>query len=284
MHGFLTSRGYRAAKIRPVSLRALSDEFLGAEIVRLHAENYSVYGVRKMHVLMSRAGWRIGRDQVGRLMSRNRLHGVRRAKKVFTTIIDPVSARPADLVNRQFSAKAPNRLWVSDITYISTWSGFAYTAFVTDVFTRKIVGWTVSATMATEKLPLQALEMASWASPGNLAGLIHHSDRGSQYVSIRYTDRLAELGVQPSVGSRGDSYDNALAEAVNAVYKTELIKARKPWRTVEEVELATLEWVWWYNNQRLHSALGYQSPQEFETAHYAGLEPTRTPTGALAKT
>lgn len=269
--GFLTSRGYRAAKHRPASARAIRDDILGAEIARLHAENYGVYGVRKMHALMRRQGWVIGRDQTGRIMRSFGLEGARRSRRVFTTRSNPTAPRPADLVRRTFRATAPCRLWVSDITYVATWSGFAYVAFITDVFSRRIVGWNVSASLRTEASPLPALEMAAWLS-GNITGLIHHSDRGSNYVSMVYTDRILELGATPSVGSVGDSYDNALAEAVNGLFKTELIRRRGPWRTIEQVELVTLEWVWWWNNQRLHSELGYRTPAEVEASHYADLE------------
>lgn len=270
--GFITARGYRAAKTRPPSARALSDQLFGAEIVRLHAENYGVYGVRKMHALMRRQGWVIGRDQTGRIMRSVGVRGVKRSKKVFTTRADPAGLRPRDLVQRQFSAPAPRRLWVADVTYVATWSGFAYVAFVTDVFSRKIVGCNVAATLKVDILPLQALDMAAWNAGGNLAGLTHHSDHGSNYMSIVYTDRIIELGATPSTGTVGDSYDNALAEAVNGLYKAELIRRRGPWRTVEQVELATVEYVWWWNNQRLHSELGYRTPAEVETEYYAGLE------------
>jgi len=278
--GFLTARGYRAAKSRPRSSRAIRDDVLGAEIARLHAENYGVYGVRKMHALMRRQGWLIGRDQTGRIMRTFGLEGARRSRRVFTTRPDPAALRPADLVRRQFRADAPCRLWVSDITYVATWSGFAYVAFVTDVFSRRIVGWSVSASLRTEASPLPALEMAAWSS-GDITGLVHHSDRGSNYVSLVYTDRILELGATPSVGSVGDSYDNALAEAVNGLYKTELIRRRGPWRTIEQVELATLEWVWWWNNQRLHAELDYRTPAEAEAAHYADLESPEPTTVSL---
>jgi putative transposase len=275
--GFLTVRGYRAARTRPRSARAIRDDVLGAEIARLHAETYGVYGVRKMHALMRRQGWLVGRDQTGRIMRTFGLEGARRSRRVFTTRPDPAALRPADLVQRRFCADAPCRLWVSDITYVATWSGFAYVAFVTDVFPRRIVGWSVSASLRTEQSPLPALEMAAWSS-GDITGLVHHSDRGSNYVSLVYTDRILELGAKPSVGSVGDSYDNALAEAINGLYKTELIRRRGPWRTIEQVELATLEWVWWCNNQRLHTELDYRTPAEVETAHYADLEsPEPTP-------
>jgi transposase InsO family protein len=248
--GFLTARGYRAARVRPACDREIRDEQLIADLRTVHKDNFSVYGVKKMHVAMKRRGWHLGREQTRRLMHKAGLRGVQRGKPVFTTVTDPADSRPADLVNRQFIAAAPNRLWVADITYVRTWQGFCYTAFVTDVCTRKIVGWAVSTTMRTEDLPLQAFNHAVWQADSDLSELIHHSDRGSQYLSLTYTDRLAELGIAPSVGSRGDSYDNALAEAVNAAYKTELINRGKPWRSVENVELATAEWVAWYRAPR----------------------------------
>lgn len=282
--GFITARGYRAAQTRPRSHRSIRDDALGQEVTRIHRENYSVYGVRKMHAAMRRAGWDVGRDQVGRLMKINGISGVRRGRRVFTTVPDPAATRPADLVERDFTASGPNRLWVSDMTYVPTWSGMGYVAFITDVFSRRIVGWSVRSTMNTEALPLEALNMASWQAGDQVTGVIHHSDKGSQYVSIRYTDRLGDLGITPSVGTVGDSYDNALAETINGLYKTELIKARRPWRTVEEVEIATLDWVWWYNNTRLHSELGYRTPIEFEADHTTAEQHRETSTGALAKT
>lgn len=186
------------------------------------------------------------------------------------------------MVGRQFTAAAPNRLWVADITYVRTWQGFCYTAFVTDVRTRKIVGWAVSATMRTADLPLQAFNHAVWQSDSDLSELIHDSDRGSQYPSLTYTDRLAELGIAPSVGSRGDSYDNTLAEAVNAAYKIEAIHRGAPWRSVNDVELATAHWVTWYNQERLHEALGYVPPAEYEAALTATSDTASQPTPALA--
>lgn len=209
--GFLTARGYRAARSRPPSARRLSDDLLGAELARLHAENYGVYGVRKMHALMRRQGWAAGRDQIARIMRSRGLEGARHSRRVFTTRPDPAASRPADLVRRQFRADAPCRLWVSDITYVATWSGFAYVAFVTDVFSRRIVGWNVSGSLKTELSPLPALEMAAWSS-GDVTGLIHHSDRGSNYVSLVYIDRILELGATPSVGSVGDSGDRESVE------------------------------------------------------------------------
>ncbi|WP_242603478.1 IS3 family transposase, partial [Mycolicibacterium thermoresistibile] len=280
--GFLTSRGYRAAKARPPSERAMRDELLIAELRTVHEQNFSVYGVKKMHHAMKRRGWRVGREQTRRLMRKAGLRGVQRGKPVFTTISDPAHCRPADLVNRQFSAEAPDRLWVADITFVRTWQGFCYTAFVTDACTKAIKGWAVAASMRTEDLPLEAFNHAVWHSDSDLSELIHHSDRGSQYLSLTYTDRLAELGIAPSVGSRGDSYDNALAEAVNAAYKTELINRGKPWRSVDDVELATAGWVAWYNQERLHEALGYVPPAEYEAALTGTSHPASQPTPALA--
>jgi putative transposase len=270
--GFLTSRGYRAAKTRPRSTRALSDKLLGSEMIRLHAENYGVYGVRKMHALMRRQGWRLGRDQTGRIMRQHGLRGVKRSKRVFTTRPDPAGQRPLDLVKRDFKPDAPRRLWVADITYVRTWQGFAYVAFVTDAYSRRIVGWNVAQTLRADILPLQALEMAAFQADGDLAGLTHHSDHGSNYMSMVYTDRVLELGAAPSTGTVGDSYDNALAEAVNGLYKTELIRQQGPWRTVEQLELATLNWVWWWNHQRLHGELSMRTPIEIEHLYYADHE------------
>lgn len=270
--GFLSARGYRASKARMPSVRQLRDDLLVPEVARLHAENYGVYGRRKMHALMRRQGWQIGRDQTARLMRLAGVEGVRRSKRTFTTTSDPAAVKPGDLVNRRFTAMAPRRLWVADITYVATWSGFAYVAFVTDVFSRRIVGWRVASTLKADVLPLQALDMAAWDAGGDLAGLVHHADHGSNYLAVVYTDRILELGAKPSTGSVGDSYDNALAEAVNGLFKTELIRRRGPWRTVEQVELATLEWVWWWNNARLHGELDYRTPVEIEQAYYADQE------------
>ena len=272
VQGFLTARGYRAAVGRAPSARQLKDELLVPEVARLHTENYGVYGRRKMHALLRRQGWEIGRDQTERLMRLAGVRGVRKSKRVFTTRSDKTATLPGDLVNRRFTAPAPRRLWVCDVTYVATWSGFAYVAFVTDVYSRRIVGWNVAATLKAEILPLQALDMAAWDAGGDLTGLTHHSDHGSNYMAMVYTDRIVELGAIPSTGTVGDSYDNALAEAINNLYKTELIRQRGPWRTVEQVELATLEWVWWWNNQRLHGELDMRTPLEVEDAYYAGLE------------
>lgn len=267
--GFITSRGYRAAKRRPASARALRDELLLEELTRIHAENYSVYGVRKMHHAMHRAGWEIGRDQVARLMKLAGLQGVRRGRK-------PVTTRPArqpdhrpDLVERRFEAERPHQLWVADITYVRTLAGFCYVAFITDVFTRRIVGWAVSTSLHTAGLPLLALEHAllSTGTSRGRQGLVHHSDRGAQYVSLAYSDALITAGVKASVGTVGDSYDNALAETVNGLYKAELIHTKRLWESVEAVELATMGWVHWWNNARLHEALDYRTPAEVEAAY-----------------
>lgn len=267
--GFITSRGYRFAKSRPASARKLRDDVLTNELRRIHGENYGVYGYRKMWHAMRRAGWDIGRDQTARLMRRAGLTGVRRGRKAITTIPTSTPDHRPDLVERDFTAAGPNRLWVADITYVRIPSGFAYTAFITDVYTRKIVGWSTAASLHTEVLPMQALEQAllSSGAQASPAGLIHHSDRGSNYVSLAYTDALITAGVKASVGSVGDSYDNSLAETVNGLYKTELIHSRRIWPSVTAVEIATLEWVNWWNTQRLHQALGYRTPIEVEASY-----------------
>lgn len=260
---------YYAARSRTASARAARDAAVGADIGRIHRANYAVYGARKVWRALRREGVDIGRDQVGRLMRGLGLVGAVRGKTKRTTIPVELSPRPADLVERVFAAAAPNRLWVADITYVSTWSGFVYTAFVIDAFSRAIVGWRVSSSLRAE-LALDALEMAIWSRrSADLAGLVHHSDRGVQYLAIRYTERLADEGALTSVGSKGDSYDNALAESVNGLYKTELIRARGPWRTADQVELATAAWVAWWNEQRLHSACGDVPPAEFEAAYHS---------------
>ena len=263
---------YYAARSRPPSARSLRDAALQADIGRLHRDNYAVYGARKLWHALRREGTAVGRDQVARVMRGLGLAGAVRGKVKRTTVSSELSPRPADLVERVFSAPAPNRLWLADITYVSTWSGFCYTAFVIDAFSRKIVGWRVSSSLRAE-LALDALEMAIWSRRSDdLAGLVHHSDRGVQYLSIRYTERLADEGAVTSVGSKGDSYDNALAESVNGLYKTELIRARGPWRTADQVELATAAWVAWWNQQRLHGACGDVPPAEFEAAYHQRLQ------------
>jgi len=246
--------------------RARRDESLCPEIQRVWEENFEVYGAHKVWRQMNREDIEVARCTVERLMKRLGLEGARRGKGCRTTIPDTGADRPADLVQRQFVADRPNQLWVADITYVATWSGFAYVAFVTDVFSRHIVGWRVARSMRTN-LVLDALEQALWAR-GGAEGVIHHSDRGSQYLSIRYSERLAEAGMESSVGSKGDSYDNAMAETINGLYKTEVIRKRGPWRTVDEVEYATLEWVDWFNNRRLMEPIGNIPPVELEMAYY----------------
>ena len=257
-----------------LSARVQRDQMLKPEIARVFAENFAVYGVRKVWRQMQRKGYGIARCTVERLMRDMGLAGVIRGKPVRTTISDMAAACPLDRVNRQFHAPAPNMLWVSDFTYVSTWSGFVCVAFVIDVYARYIVGWRVSRT-AHASFVLDALEQALHdRRPVHRGGLVHHSDRGSQYVSIKYTERLAEAGIEPSVGSVGDSYHNALAERINGLYKAEVIHRRGPWRSFEAVEFATLEWVDWFNNRRLLEPIGNIPPAEAEEGYYAMLDNT----------
>ena len=258
-----------------LSARARRDLALKPEIARVFAENFAVYGVRKVWRQMMREGFPIARCTVERLMRDMGLQGVIRGKPVRTTVSDKSAPCPLDHVNRQFHAPAPNRLWVSDFTYVSTWAGFVYVAFVIDVYARYIVGWRVSRT-AHASFVLDALEQALHdRRPVHRGGLVHHSDRGSQYVSIKYTERLAEAGIEPSVGSVGDSYDNALAETINGLYKAEVIHRRGPWRSFEAVEYATLEWVDWFNNRRLLEPIGNIPPADAEERYYATLDEAR---------
>jgi putative transposase len=271
---------YYAAKSRPLSARAVRDAVLGPVLLALWAANYKVYGARKLWKAARRAGHDIGRDQVARLMRELGIRGVRRGRRVFTTRRDPTSERAADLVQRDFTATRPNQLWVTDLTYVATWSGVAYVCLIVDAFSRRIVGWRVAGHMRTDMV-LDALEMARWSRGTRLEGLVAHSDAGSQFTSVRYGERLAELGAVPSIGSVGDSYDNALAESVIGLYKTELIRGpdQGPWRTIEDVELATLGWVHWHNTTRLHSYLGDVPPAEFEAAFYAARQTDQTLVG-----
>jgi putative transposase len=251
--------------------RAKRDMMLVPEIERIWQGNLQVYGADKVWKQLAREGMPVARCTVERLMRQQGLRGVVRGKVVRTTISDSKAPCPMDKVHRQFKADRPNQLWVSDFTYVSTWQGWLYVAFVIDVFARRIVGWRVSSSMRTDFV-LDALEQALYArQPERHNSLIHHSDRGSQYVSIRYTERLAEAGVEPSVGSKGDSYDNALAETINGLYKAELIHHRAPWKTKEAVELATLEWVAWFNHYRLLEPIGYIPPAEAEANYYRQL-------------
>jgi transposase InsO family protein len=255
-----------------LSMRARQDMALKPEIARVFAENFEVYGVRKVWRQMQREGFTIARCTVERLMQSMELQGVIRGKPVKTTIQDKAVPCPLDHVNRQFKAPAPNVLWVSDFTYVATWAGFVYVAFVIDVYARRIVGWRASRTAHTAFV-LDALEQALHdRRPLHRGGLVHHSDRGSQYLSIKYTERLTEAGVEPSVGSVGDSYDNALAETINGLYKAEVIHRRGPWRNFEAVELATLEWVDWFNHRRLLEPIGNIPPAEAEERYYAMLD------------
>jgi putative transposase len=230
-------------------------------------EYFQVYGARKCWKQLRREGHHVGRDRVARLMRELGISGVVRGKAKRTTIPEQRAVRPPDLVNRNFRAARPNALWVSDFTYVPTWSGTVYVAFVVDVYSRYIVGWRAATSMRTE-LVLDALEMAIWRRDELLDGLVCHSDAGSQYTSIRYTERLAEIGAAPSVGSVGDPIDNAVAESTIGLYKTELIRRRGPWRNVDEVELATLTYVDWFNHRRLHAEIGDVPPAELEATHY----------------
>lgn len=271
-----TYHAHVAQRLDPakLSVRARRDLTLKPEIARVFAENFEVYGARKVWLQLGREGISVARCTVERLMRRMALQGVIRGKAVRTTISDKAAPCPRDHVNRQFHAPAPNQLWLSDFTYVSTWSGFVYVAFIIDAFARRIVGWRASRT-AHAGFVLDALEQAlHQRRPVHKGGLIHHSDRGSQYVSIKYTERLAEAGIEPSVGSVGDSYDNALAETINGLYKAELIHRRGPWRSFEAVEFATLEWVDWFNHRRLLEPIGYIPPAEAEERYYAMLDAT----------
>ena len=256
---------YYAAIGRPASARRRRDEGLKVAVRRVWDEHRQVYGADKVWVQLRREGTPVARCTVERLMCQLGLQGVVRGKaSVRTTVGDEASRRPLDLVARQFRAPAPNRLWVADLTYVKTHSGWVYVAFIVDVCSRFVVGWQAARSLRTD-LALDALEMALWARRATrLDGLVHHSDRGGQYLAIRYTDRLAEAGAVASVGSRGDSYDNALAESFNGLYKTELIRHRGPWRGLDDVEYATLEYVDWFNHRRLHGELGMLPPAEFE--------------------
>lgn len=264
--GFITSRGYRDAKTRVESARTQRDRELVGLIRRVHAENYAVYGVRKIWHALGRLGVDIGREQTRRLMRLAGVQGKSKGRMPITTQPPKAPDTRPDLVNREFHALAPNRLWVADITYVKTRSGFVYAAFVTDVFSRKIVGWALSPSMSTESLPLVALNQAIYNAK-ETTSLVHHSDHGSQYVSLVYNQKLNEYGILPSTGSVGDSYDNALAENVNGSYKNELIHNRR-WEDVLEVEIATFEWVSWWNTTRLHENLNYQTPQEIEDQYW----------------
>jgi putative transposase len=263
-------------KSRPPSARAIRDATLGPELEALWKKNYSVYGRRKLTKAARRAGIDGGRDQVARLMAARGIRGASRAKKRFTTKADPGAVRAPDLVNRDFTATRPDQLWVADFTYCSTWTGIIYVAFIVDVYSRRLVGWKAARSMTTP-LVLDALNMAAWTRRHqNLDELTCHTDAGSQYTSIAYTERLAEIGAAPSIGTIGDSYDNAMAESVMGIFKTELhrnpaaiAENGSPWRGLDDLEIATCAWVSWFNEDRLHSELGDRTPVEVEADYYA---------------
>ncbi len=263
---------YKARQADPERLpeRSRRDEGLRDQIKRVREENFSVYGPRKVWRQMKREGVRAARCTVERLMRDMGLRGVVRGRKFKTTITDDAADRPADLVKRDFTATRPNQLWVADLTYVATWRGFVYVAFVIDVFSRRIVGWRASSSLRTG-LALDALEQALYDRQG-VDDLVHHSDRGVQYLSICYTERLGEAGIEPSVGTVGDSYDNALAESIIGLFKTEVIRQRGPWRNLEQVEFATLEWIDWFNNRRLLESIGYIPPAELEQVYHRSQE------------
>ncbi len=261
---------HKARKADPTRLpaRAQRDAVFQGEIRRVWQENFEVYGAKKVWKQLNREGLPVARCTVARLMRDLGLQGAVRGRKFKTTIADDMATRPLDLVDRDFTATRPNQLWVSDLTYVATWRGFVYVAFVIDVFARRIVGWRASNSLRND-LALDALEQALYERQDDAAdGLVHHSDRGVQYLSIRYTERLAEAGIEPSVGSKGDSYDNALAESVIGLFKTEVIRRRGPWRSLEDVEFAALEWVAWFNTRRLLEPIGHVPPAEHEEAYY----------------
>ncbi len=286
-HGVrIAPSGYYAHKVRPPSTRAIRDGEVLEAIRRVHGDpaiGRGLYGVRKVFHQLRRGGGvggrPVSRRQVERLMRAAGLQGVRRGRRFVTTRPDTAARRPADLVQRQFSADRPNALWTVDFTYVATWSGMAFTAFVSDVFSRRIVGWRTAASMLTA-LPLDALEMALWTrnrDGHDTRGLVHHSDAGAQYTSIRYTDRLADAGALASIGTVADSYDNAQVESLIGLYKTELVRREGPWRGVDDLELATLGWVHWFNETRLHGSIGHVPPTEYETEHYRSINPQQQP-------
>jgi len=266
---------YYAARDRDPSPRAVHDDYLKTEIRRVHKENYGIYGARKVHAQLRRegvlgaSGQPVARCTVRRLMTELALRGLRRSKNPRTTVPGTAHDTRPDLVGRQFVADAPNRLWVADITYCRTFAGWVYAAFVLDVFSRRVVGWQLSTSLRTD-LALDALEMGLWtrAREGHdTSALTHHSDRGVQYLAVRYTERLAEAGVVASVGSRGDSYDNAMAEAFNSLFKAELVRNRGPWKSIDDLEIAVAEYIDWFNHRRLHGEIGMVPPVEYENLH-----------------
>lgn len=267
---------YYAARSRPASARAVRDERLKAEISRVWRENFEVYGAEKVWLELNRQGIQVARCTTQRLMRELGLQGARRGRKVRTTVPGKDGQRAGDLLNRDFTAPAPNRRWVADFTYVATWSGIVYVAFVVDIYSRAIVGWS-AASHKRAKLVLDALQMALWRRDrsGHPAGpgLVHHSDAGSQYTSFRFTAHLIESGIDASIGTVGDAYDNALMESAIGLYKTELINRRGPWKSLADVELATAEYTDWFSNQRLHGAIGHIPPAEHEAHYYAQTQP-----------
>ena len=264
---------YYAARTRAPSARAVRDKQVTSEISRVHAENYGVYGIRKVHAQLRREGGVGGRPAarctVARLMKAAGLRGISRAKGPRTTVAGRgVDTRP-DLVRRDFTATAPDRLWVADLTYVRTFAGWVYCAFILDVFSRRVVGWQASTSLRTD-LALDALEMGLWIRRRDghgVSALVHHSDRGVQYLAVRYTERLAEAGAVASVGSKGDSYDNAMAEAFNSLFKAELVRNKGPWRSIDDLEIAVAEYIDWFNHRRLHGEIGLVPPVEIEAQH-----------------
>ncbi|GAB3726164.1 hypothetical protein GCM10028793_65560 [Nocardiopsis oceani] len=272
---------YYATKNRPPSARSLADAAMTEEITAVHADNFGVYGVRKVHAELNRKGHRVARCTVARLMKAAGLCGIGRTKSPRTTVPAPRPDERPDLVERAFTATEPDQLWVADITYVRTAAGWVYAAFVIDVFSRRVVGWQVSKSLHTD-LALDALEMGLWSRRHrghSVDGLIHHSDRGVQYVAVRYTLRLAQAGALASVGSTGDSYDNALAEAFNSLFKAELVRNKGPWQGIEDLEIAVAEYVDWFNHRRLHGEIGLVPPSEFEADFYQH-NPASTPVDA----
>jgi putative transposase len=263
----LPERTFHATKTRPPSARSITDAAAKVEIRRVWEQNYRCYGARRIFKQLRREGHVIARCTIERLMPQIGIRGVQRGRKRFTTIADEAAPRPADLVERRFVADQPNQLWLADITYASTWDGWLYVAFILDVHSRMIVGWQLADHLRTD-LVLDALEMALWRRDLTFGNLIHHSDRGCQYTSFRYSDRLEEAKVAASVGSRGDSYDNAMAESLNGTFKAELVKLHGPWRTRGQLEIAIIEWIDWYNAVRLHREIGDIRPAEFEAHWY----------------
>lgn len=268
---------YYARKVRPPSKRAVTDAATTTEIKRVHEDNYGVYGIRKVHAELHREGHTVARCTVQRLMKDAGLRGISRLKAPRTTFGAKVPDDRPDLVGRTFTADAVNQLWVADLTYVRTFAGWVYVAFVLDVFSRRVVGWQVSTSLHTN-LALNALDMGIWArqrAGHSLTGLVHHSDRGVQYVAIRYTQRLDEEGAVASVGSRGDSYDNAMAEALNSLFKAELVRNKGPWRSIDDLEIAVAEYIDWYNHRRLHGEIGLVPPAEYEALHTPTQQPAQ---------